>query len=140
MVFLVVLIGLFFHLRKGRDASGQSSAPVADSHLFGGLFSNALSASGWRKTVIRLTQVAFALMVLSGFGPLLFRGGHLSGYPLVLHLKIALLFVILLAVVALGSPTTTTSEEGSGVGCATYWPADALQGRNARAPENGCFG
>lgn len=53
------------------------------------------------RVTYRLALLSFALLALSGLLPLMITGGHLSGWPLILHLLAAPVFALCLAVLAL---------------------------------------
>lgn len=53
------------------------------------------------RVTYRLGLISFALLALSGLLPLMVTGGHLSGWPLMIHLLAAPVFALCLAILAL---------------------------------------
>lgn len=95
---------IFWLVKKGRldkNSSKQVMTESYDSFLKRFHFKEKKYATKFRMLSYQLTLLFIILLVLTGFLPVILTGGHLSGLPLILHVTIAPLFCISLAVFAL---------------------------------------
>lgn len=96
LIALILLITLYWRIRK--PGTGQSRPlPYRFSEWREWIQKAARQEKGrfgvWRYALYNLTAFFFAVLALSGFIPIIFFGGHLSGIVLIIHVSAAPFFV-----------------------------------------------
>jgi len=101
---LAVIAWIIWLSKKGRIDNKSSKQVITDSYtaLRTRLrFKDRKPITNLRILSYQLSLIFTALLVLSGFLPVILTGDHLSGLPLILHVTIAPFFCVSLAIFAL---------------------------------------
>ncbi len=100
LIIIIAFGGWIFWLVKNKRIENKSIGDAYHSFLTLIKFKDDNLLKSLRIISYQLMLISFALLALTAFLPILFLGGHLSGFPLILHVTVAPVFCVTLALTA----------------------------------------
>jgi len=105
LVFLATIVGIIVHwfAFPARSQGGSEGMLRGLVHVFCLLLieQRASLLGALKKLCYLVAVVCFIVLAFTGFYPLLVRGEHISGYPMMIHATFAPIFAICLAILAM---------------------------------------
>jgi len=100
LIIIIALTGWIIWLNKNNRIDKKRINNAYQSFLSLIKFKDDNLLQTLRVISYQLTLISFALLAVTAFLPILILGGHLSGFPLILHVTIAPVFCVALALSA----------------------------------------
>jgi len=100
LIIIIALTGWIIWLNKNNRIDKKSINNAYQSFLSFIKFKDDNLLQTLRVISYQLTLISFVLLAVTAFLPILILGGHLSGFPLILHVTIAPVFCVALALSA----------------------------------------
>lgn len=102
VALLLTVLGIAVHWLL--TPTGGPRCPITGGvHVFSLLLIEQRSSllGALKKLVYLLALLSFIILVITGFWPVLVRGDHISGYPMMIHATFAPIFALCLAILAI---------------------------------------
>jgi hypothetical protein len=101
LIIIIALVGWIIWLNKNKRIDNKSINGAYQSFLDLIKFKDGMVLNSLRILSYQITWISFILLALTAFLPIIILGGHLSGFPLILHVTIAPVFCVALALSAI---------------------------------------